>query len=454
MSSFDKISLPTIPAKDKLDSVNGLSGLRQFLLILKPLLVLFGQIGTQFLERGPSVAPKQPHIHDQFHLPASATSPSPSSSTPPQTPSARSLLDDLSREQDQHPFTAPPSPSRKNPFQSTTPFLYDHLDTDLTQLSKTGMAEFKADYKIWLKDMAAHEKLERQCFSFIWSGLLPSVHELLKTAGETFDKVLAAGSVLGLRLLLDETLGCSSSLRTLSTLIQLVSTRQDSLSLPEFVNTVQENVNNAIAAFGDPNHPGLIDMNHVHSAILLVGLNHSHSEFRNTFLHKTPNIQDATPHKVISELRQWDSSSKALSDALHQGGKRSSKGSDLSKKPLGGPSLKPHLYGLATPIPSRKSTFSPSYPHSVPRYNGKTPNGDSSLPHCSHCALIGYIRNNHAQDTCFDYARLQKLRAQPTPSSAAIVPVTPTPSSVFQTYANASISQENFDLDLGDWGKK
>lgn len=407
MSAIKQV-ITQMPDHNHLTASSGHGGFLLWLRTLRLLIISFGTVADEFL-KGKSQPPVAPHQDDRRPARTASTR---QPTTPPAPLSPVAIPSDADSDAD--------SEAETDPEPLHPPYVHQHDASG--ELTHDGWASFDkvaATYKI---DLDLYTDKNSNLFSYILTTIRPSGISLLQDQ-PTYDAVLESKNVVQLRTLLDTVFTGTQAVQSLVTLQSLITTKRlPNQSHADFNNVLRTRVQNFAAVFQDAHHPGYVKIESIHIAILLHCQPNEFAPFVDTLLIHDSNLFASPVETIESKLRIHAQNQIAL-------GRSSAIPKNRTSNPSGFPGLSRTVSdtnnALAT-LPTQKvSHWTLAHPHSKP-YNSGPPKGDATRPHCAHCALNGYVFNNHGlpnTDPCGDLQKLNNARR----SLTAALPQTPAP---------------------------
>lgn len=420
--SNSKYPTLAMPDAQKLTASSGHGGFLVWRKALRLLIISFGHVADEFLT-GHSNPPVEPGEDDR--RPAkSSVRPVPTTALPtpahinfdadvhPHTPPAGAVAEDLD---DDPPFLPEPPVAPR-------PFIFQHDEAGT--LTPAGYASYDAAVAAYRAQHETYTEKHNHLFSYILTTLNPSALSLLHDQS-TFDAVITSKNAVQLHDLLIAAYTSVPVIQSLVTLKVLTKIKRlPNQTGPEFNQQLRICIQNFTAAFQDPDLPGHVKINALHVAFLLQCQPPEYAPFIDNLLLIEPKLLSLPVDVIEGKLRAHGENQFALGRHLTGFPKPALFPNPSFKGPP-----RPHNdpnNALATPYQPKISHWTPQFPHSAPRNTGK-PTGDANQPHCGHCALNGYIRNNHGNPShptpCFDLKRLSELPSppQPRPDQSALI---------------------------------
>jgi len=240
-----------------LDIQSGATGLAAFLNDIPTFLNCYGHAGFEFIH-AIDYSPKMPTLNDL--APSTSAShlhpTSPSDITNRRESISTTLFDDIRKplssgvKETSHPTLKLPQVA----------YMYERSSSDSSSTTANGHSLYLQDRKDWKDESKDHLKDRAECMSFLLINCFPpSTHKTIKK-NRNFPAILQSNDLVAFNLLLHSLLVESTLIANVSSLATLFNIRQDSLSLEDFGN----NVDDAMKLFTDqfctdPHNPTMVD---------------------------------------------------------------------------------------------------------------------------------------------------------------------------------------------------
>ena len=403
-----------------LDIQSGATGLAAFLNGIPTFLNCYGHAGFEFIH-AIDYSPKMP---DDLAPSTSASHLHPTS--PSDSTNRRESISTTLFGVKSSGVKEPSLPTLKLP---QVAYMYERSSCDSSSTTANGHSLYLQDRKDWKDESKVHLKDRAECMSFLLINCFPpSTHKTIKK-NRNFPNILQSNDLVAFHLLLHSLLVESTLIANVSSLATLFNIRQDSLSLEDFGN----NVDDAMKLFTDqfctdPHNPTMVDANDIHNCLYLIGVNNSMRPFLNTIMSKTAKLRDFTPEGLFSDMCSWSATNKVLNSTRPLKNPKPNKDKGKTIPSESTQALLSHSSG--------ESCWSAFNPHSRPRNLTDGPKGNPSLPHCSHCFKNGYVFNNHTKDGCKDLLRLSSPQAPSTSNKSSPLTKPPPAQALKTSWAN------------------
>ena len=410
-----------MPDKDKLTATTSHGGFLVWLDAITLLIISFGTVADEFLNCL-ATPPKEPQADDR--RPPRQTPVRPVAAL---TPNRLTFGVDPAPGGQRMDPTDLPSVCNKgaHSISNLPPFVYEHDEFgELTD--PKGWDSFDTARTMYNTLLEAYTDKHNSLFAYIFTTFQPSALSVLQNQ-PTFRSVVQSKNVVQLRGLLNTVYTGTTAVQSLATLQTLITTkRQTGQTSAEFNNLLRTRTQNFAAAFQDPTKPGYVKIDAIHIAILLNCQPPQFAPFVDNLLMNEPLLFSQPVEVIEGKLRVHTQNQTALGRPTLPSNTKPALPQYPGTRP---PKLSSHdtNNALATPAPYKANPWTPDFPHSAPRHTGK-PTGDITRPHCPHCALNGYIRNNHGtpSNPCFDLNRLIAHRKTVTAPMSPTAPAAQT----------------------------
>ena len=312
--------------------------------------------------------------------------------------------------------TSEPAEADQDEDDSPQQYLYAHIKNS-SNLTAAGWIAFDSDTKDYNRLLEKYIQDQRNLIAFIFANLSVDARTILRN-NDQYRILLNKPNAAALRRLCDKSFSHHNILGSLASFSSLRDIKLTTTPASLF-DATQVAIDALISSYCTPDMPDYISIKSIHVSTLLAALPPSFKPLVDTIILGDVPITSLTVPDTRKRILDWTANQVLYSHNKTTHTKTNTNTNTNTPKPS--PAATGSL-ALLTTDDKPKSQWTPAKPHARPKGTGGP--GDPTKPHCSHCALNGWIFNNHGFPgaqygiNCNDLTRLKTPPTKPTPTPA------------------------------------